>query len=203
MRRREFLKGAAIAPAAVAASRWSVAAEALGARSRRISAVVYDERYADCKMFAETLGRQGAVAYSIQGDAGRAWYGALREHLAACGGGVAGMTTEADRVVSRECGRELNLRLAYEGSHDGRTPGRLVHRLHGSGAEKEIYAALLRPDAPWAESIAEALSQPPLTDRIMNAIAGTPTLTMRSYPGQFGYLTTWLLMPSTGANRQG
>lgn len=193
MNRRDFLKGAAIAPAVVVASQWSAVTETLGAKPSRITAVVYDERYADCRLFAETFERQSAILFPASGDAASLWYGSLREHLERYSGSVAGMTTDSDRVVSGACGRELNLRLVYEGSHDGRAPGRLKHRLRGSGDEKEVYAALLRADTPWAESIASAFGRPTLAERIVSAVAKAPTITTPQSAGHPGYLTSWLL----------
>jgi hypothetical protein len=196
MKRRDFLKGAAMVPAGVAAVQWSAAAEALGARGSRISAVVFDERYADCRIFAESLARQGTVLFPTGGDAARLWYGALRAHLGRYGGGVAGMATDSDLGVSRECGRELAMRIAYEGSHDGRTSNCLKHRLRGDDEANAVYTALLRADGPWAESIAMALARPPLGERIINAIAGSPTVTTSPSTGHPGYLTSWLLSDS-------
>lgn len=195
MRRRDFLKGVAITPAAMAASQWSAVAGSLGAKPSRVTAVVYDERYGDCRLFAETLARQGASLFPTGGDAARVWYGALRAHLEKYDGCVAGMTTDSDRVISDACGKELNLRLVYEGSHDGRAAGRLKHRLRGSGGEKEVYAALLRADAPWAESIATALCRPTLAERIVSALAKTPAVTTPQSAACPGYLASWLLVP--------
>ena len=204
MKRREFLKGAAIVPATVAAAQWSAVAESFGARPSRVTAAVYDERYADCRTFAETLAGQGAVTtFRTSGDAGRVWYGALRAHLARYGGSVAGMTTDCDLGVSRVCGRELGMRIAYEGSHDGRASDCLKHRLCGGGDANEVYAALLRDDAPWAESIARVLGRPPLTERIIDAIARVPTVATAPSAGHPGYLTSWLLQPRQWASQPG
>lgn len=193
MKRREFLKGAAIAPAAVAASQWAHARELLGNPNSRITAVVYDERYADCRIFAERLARQGAALFATGGDAVRVWYGPLRAHLAQGGGSVAGMTTDSDWGASRACGRELGLRTAYEGSHDCRVSHRMIHRLRGSGEEREVYAALLRDERPWSEAVAEALSHPRLTERMLSAVAGGGDVTTAKSAGHPGYLTSWLL----------
>ncbi|HXX17860.1 MAG TPA: twin-arginine translocation signal domain-containing protein [Candidatus Acidoferrum sp.] len=200
MKRRDFLKGAAIVPAAVAAARWPAMAEMIGARRSRIAAVVYDERYADCRMFAETLARQGAIALPTSGDAAHLWYGALREQLALRDGNVAGMTTDADLLVSRGCGREMNMRMVYEGSHDCRTSDHLKHRLRGSGIEREVYAALLRADAPWAEAIATALQRPPAAEQIVQALAGLPIVTTPQSADHPGYLSSWLQAPAIGPN---
>ena len=196
MKRREFLKGAAIVPASVAASRWSAIAEKLGAGRSKITAVVYDERYADCRMFADSLVRRGAVAFPAGGDAVRVWYGVLRDHLSRFCGSVAGMTTDSDLSASRECGRELGMRIVYEGSHDGRVPGRLQHRLRGGSDSDRVYAALLRGDAPWAEAIARSLGRLALADDIVNAIAAEPIVTTRVSDAFRGYLTSWQLAPA-------
>ena len=193
MKRREFLKGAAIVPASVAASRWSAIAEKLGAGQSKITAVVYDERYADCRMFADALVRRGAVSFATGGDVVSIWYGALRDHLSRFGGSVAGMTTDADLSASRECGRELGLRIVYEGSHDGRVPGRLQHHLRGRDEANAVYGALLRGDESWAESIAEGLASPTLTEQIIEAVAGSSSVTTPRPAGYRGYLTSWLL----------
>ncbi|HTR46396.1 MAG TPA: hypothetical protein VMM16_03295 [Verrucomicrobiae bacterium] len=193
MKRRDFLKSAAIVPATVAATQWSAMAESLGAQVPRIGAAVYDERYADCRAFAEALARQGAALFAAGGDAVALWYGPLREHLARYGGSVAGMTTESDLSVSRLCAREFGLRMAYEGSHDCRTSGRMKHHLRGKGEEREVYAALLRADRPWDQAIAEALCRPPLSERIVTAFARVPAVTTPSSSGHPVYLTSWLV----------
>jgi len=200
MRRRDFLKTAVTVPAVVAATQWYEAAEALSLRSRRIRAVLYDERYADSRSFAQALEKQGAISFAVSGDAASVWYGALRVCLKQAGGSVAGMATHSDWLISRLCGRELGLKAVYEGSHDSRASHRLIHRLHGGGAEREVYAALLHPGVPWAESIARGLFRS--LGRSGGAIGGTAPITRTDavrtggssdHPG---YLTSWLLDPS-------
>ena len=195
MRRREFLKGVAIIPAGVTAAYWSAADETRDHRekSARISAVLFDERYADCRAFADVLAQHGAVAFPTPGDAVSVWYTALRRHLLRHGGSVAGMTTDSDLVSSRECGRELKLEIVYEGSHDGRASDRLVHRLHGNGVEREVYAALLRAEKPWAESVASGLSRSSLIGRLVGSVAAVATVSTLESTGHPGYITSWLL----------
>src|SRR6516162_1451817 len=169
MRRRDFLKGIAVVPASAAAVQWSTVAKRAcsWARDLRISAVVYDERYADCRLFADVLAQQG--------------------------GSVGGMTTDSDLTVSRVCGKEEGLKLIYEGSHDCRTSNRLVHRLVGNGVEREVYAALLGDKTPWPHAIADALSRPLLAARFMNAVAGRPVITRPHSIAHPVYLASWLL----------
>ena len=133
MNRRDFLKGAgaaAIVPAALPDAIWGSGRNAAAATATSepaaslivppIAAVIYDERYADCRLFADALIRQGAVAFPANGDSAQLWYGSLRAHLAQHAGRVAGLTTYADFSVSQSCGRELSLATLYEGAHDAR-----------------------------------------------------------------------------------
>jgi hypothetical protein len=198
MRRRDFLKGVAVVPASVAAARWP---RVSGTQTLRISAVVYDERYADCRMFADLLERQGATPFPTSGDAVSVWYGALRNHMVLYGGSLAGITTDSDLTASRECARELGLRLVYEGSHDCRALGRLIHRLRGKGVEEEVYAELLRDDKPWPKAIADTLGRKELAVQVIQALAGTPLVATHQSAGHPGYLTSWLLTGQAGSPR--
>ncbi len=197
MNRRDFLKGAgaaAIVPAAIPGALWGSAPVATPAAPivPPISAVVYDERYADCKIFADALVRHGAVAFAANADSAQLWYGSLRAHLARHPGRVAGLTTYADFSVSQACGRELNLTMLCEGEHDGRrSKTNLTHRLRAAGDAREIAAAVPGADAPWAESLANALARLPSTrDASVRSLA---TATTRRSPGNPGYLASWLL----------
>jgi hypothetical protein len=204
MNRRDFLKGAgaaAIVPA-VPGVLWnprSYSANAAPAPAAsptfpRISAVVYDERYADCRLFAGALVRQGAVAFPARSDSVQLWYGALREHLARHPGRVAGFTTYADFSASQACGRELSLITLYEAAHDSRASRSiLTHRLSTSGDETEIAAAFTDSALPWAASLANALGRVPSTSE--SAICNSSTVTTPRSAGHPGYLNSWLLGP--------
>ncbi|HKV06356.1 MAG TPA: twin-arginine translocation signal domain-containing protein [Candidatus Acidoferrales bacterium] len=201
MNRRDFLKGAgaAIVPAAIPATIWESQSQPdLPSRqvqtpgSPPIAAVVFDERYADCKIFAAALVARGAIAFPAKGDSAQLWYGSLGAHLARSGGRVAGLTSDSDFVVARACGRELGLQVIYEGAHDGRASnGNLSHAVRSTAGSREIVAALAFPGAAWAESLAAALCRIPLTDRSRNPSASRiVTPRSRNHPG---YLASWLL----------
>jgi len=203
MNRRDFLKGAgaaAIVPAAIPSAIWGSAAANANAASEPaasrilppIAAIVYDERYSDCKLFADALIRQGAVAFPANGDSAQLWYGSLRDHLARHAGRVAGLTTYADFSVSQACGRELNLATLYEGAHDARASRSvLTHRIRTRGDESEIAAAFANSRLPWAESLANALCRLPSTRD--SALRNMATVTTPRSAGHPGYLTSWLL----------
>jgi hypothetical protein len=156
---------------------------------------VFDERYPDCRLFADALAGQGAIAFPANADSAQLWYGSLRAHLAQHPGRIAGLTTYADFTVSQACGRELNLATIYEGAHDARrSRSNLAHRIRVKGNAADIAAAIARPDAPWAESLAAALLRIPLpldTSAPPSNLAAK-TEVSAGYPG---YLTSWLLAP--------
>ncbi len=202
MNRRDFLKsaGAAIVPAAIPGAIWASELPVENAAQANvvppavvpITAVVYDERYADCKRFADAVVRQGAVAFPANADSAQLWYGSLRAHLAQHPGRVAGLTTYADFTVSQSCGRELNLATIYEGAHDARrSRSNLTHRLRVSGDAPDIAAAIARPDAPWVESLANALCRIPAANDL--AVRNTSTVSTPRSRNHPGYLNSWLL----------
>jgi hypothetical protein len=195
MRRRDFLRDTAIASAMVMASTSRSLGDLFGAGDHRITAVLYDERSADCRAFAGTLAKRGALALPTRGDAGRLWYGHLREHLLRSPGSVAGMTTDSDWGLSRGCGREVGFTVAYEGSHDFRAGGVISHSLRGHGAEDDVYAEILSEPIAWAASIANALSSRRKTKQILSDTR-SPLITSVSTNDRLGYLTSWLLRPA-------
>jgi hypothetical protein len=184
--------GAAIIPAAILGSRLPAMDISRRPGLLRIAAVVYNERYSDCRSFADILVRSGVTPFPVNGDCGRLWHSALREHLAQNRGGVAGLTTDSDSVVSRMCGRELGFGAAHEGAHDGRGSNDLTHRLQSSAYQHEIAAALRNDGASWAESLAQSLLRAPLHDGAATFRGPVSLKTPRSFDHP-GYLTSWFL----------
>jgi hypothetical protein len=115
MNRRGMLRSAA---AGVALTVLHRAAAKSGDPRQPPVTVIYDERHADARAFAEHLQRQGATTFATRGDASGLWYGGapLRN-----GGAIAGLTTWSDFVIARSCAREFGLRLRTSGR-----PGQLI-----------------------------------------------------------------------------
>jgi hypothetical protein len=191
--RRTFLKdaGALTASAALIAS----GAPGIGAASepngQRISAVLFDGRYPSSRAFADTLSRKGARAFNVQPDAATLWYGPLRDHLARCGGCVAGLTTFSDAMLSQSFGRDLGLSLRYEGAHDSRGSDVLMHQLRASAGVDEIAGALRGADSDWAEALAGALARSnSISWAGRRRLAVALTTRVGDHPG---FLQSWLL----------
>ncbi len=192
--RRTFLKdaGALTASAALMASGAPGIAAAAAADGRRIGAVLFDGRYSSCRAFADALARKGAVAFDVQPDAAALWYGPLRDHLAACGGSVAGLTTFSDSMLSQSFGRDFGLSLRYEGAHDSRGSDVLRHQLRASAKVDEIAGALRGEDPDWPEALAGALARSNSISRAgRRRLAIALTTRVGDHPG---FLQSWLLV---------
>lgn len=228
MKRRDFLKnaGVAIVPAALPAALWGSPPATpesetprpkgrLFAREQvRLTVVVYDERYADCRAFAEALECHGAKAFATNQDAVALWYGPLRTHLEKNPGRVAGLATYADFSSSIACGRELAYSLHFEGHHDARCSLKvLAHRLITRANQSADTVAIANPDdiaaelakGAWAPQLAESLwhMREPVPSKLVpdapTLLPGTSfeakTTTART-PGRVTYLSSWLVGPN-------
>ncbi len=191
--RRTFLKdaGALTASAALIAAGAPGIAAASEPSGQRISAVLFDDRYSSSRTFADALARNGAVTFNVQPDAAALWYGPLCDHLVACGGCVAGLTTFSDSMLSQSFGRDFGLALRYEGAHDSRGSDVLKHQLRAGAQVDEIAGALRGADSDWVEALAGALPRSTsisLDGRRRLAVALTARV--GDHPG---FLQSWLL----------
>jgi hypothetical protein len=201
MNRRDFLRnaGAAMVPAALPGAIWSSTSPAAGGDRAHmaagnlspITAVLYDERYADCRAFAEALRRCGAQPFATGQDAVRLWYGPLRAHLEKNPGRVAGLATYSDFSSSWTCGRERRYVIWFEGEHDGRrSRTTLAHRLRTRGNDTEIAAAFANES--WPTQLAQALARLPESTETKNVAPRSSTATTPRTTGHPGYLSSWL-----------
>ena len=226
MKRRDFLKnaGAAIVPAALPAALWGSSPSAATGEATRpadrlvvreqapIAAVLYDERYADCRAFAAALERRGVKAFATNQDAVALWYGPLRVHLESSPGRVAGLATYADFLSSIACGRELAYAIRFEGHHDARSGGMLTHHLVtwpdasgnsvGIADPRDISMSLAAGD--WATQLAEALwripepapaSRMPESSKVAAHAARRAQSQSVLSSDRTSYLTSWLISP--------
>ena len=159
--RRTFLKeaGALTVSAAALAVAAPIDTSSLASDHARIGAVLFDGRYSSCRAFADALARGGAVAFDVRADVAALWYGPLRDHLAKYGGGVAGLATDSDFVVSESFGRQFRLSLRYAGSHDSRRSAALTHELRSLQGVAAIASAVRHADSNWGEAIGYALAR--------------------------------------------
>jgi hypothetical protein len=121
-------------------------------------AVIFNERYSDARLFAQTLKAQGLPVLPIAGDAGTLWYGTLRKRVLAGRSRLAGIGTATDLMILESLGREENLQLRFRARHDARGRKTLRHSIPGPGARvayASLAAELMGPD--WPARLAAAL----------------------------------------------
>jgi hypothetical protein len=210
MNRRKFLRdsGAAVAAGVIVPMAFGLdsptAPPIQDTNAPRVTAVIFDERYHCCRIFATALNAHGAKPFATSGNSAALWYGPLRAHLIAAPGRVAGLTTESDRCVSLACGRELRLKPFYQGAHDARPGPSIAHRAQCGTGRDEIAAAIRDSHVSWPVSLAGSLfclrtrvalridpSSAPIALARTRPLATTPLS-----PGFPGYLVSWLLAPS-------
>ena len=116
--RRVFLLASAGALAAVvAAPGTTLRAQTLSGRRTLITAVVFDERVAACRDFADEAVRYGADALTMQGDVTELWYRDLRSRLTVSPTIIAGLTQEPAAHCLRSLARDVGYHQIYRGDH--------------------------------------------------------------------------------------
>jgi hypothetical protein len=171
MDRREVLKlgGAAsialLAPAGTA----PVAAVPRGTASSTI--VLADRRYVESRIFAASLGRQGAKVIELASDRARTWSDAVEPLLQAGLRSLAGLTLESDLFVLERLAAQSGARKCYVGLHDWRCGQGSAHRLSATIDLDPIATALVHGKERWPESLGEALGQTKMESRTERRLA--------------------------------
>lgn len=155
LRRREFLKQSVVVATVASTGILTADASANGAARTpaRVNFVVLDDDLEDSVAFARELQLQGAKAFSLQGDIGRLWFGALGEAFAA-GKVIAGLTSHSELLICAAFAREHGARVRFEGSHDCRGSDVLTHSLRLATDAPRISALLAAADAEWPRVLA-------------------------------------------------
>jgi hypothetical protein len=150
--RREFLQtGAAVSAFAmnglVARSAAATSAVAANAALHR---AIYDDRYAECRLFAEAAARQGVASRAIaNGDVTDFWYRELdllwRERPVA----IAGSTQFGPLFVLEQLARERGLRVAMRVEHRPRAEGTIAHVISAPGETIRFAEQLRSAGLEW------------------------------------------------------
>lgn len=136
--KRGFLRGASAAAVAAAAPGGSWAAPATGASGDEVGlrqaptrplfdVVVFNDRYADARAFAQALGERGAPTIAMSGDAGTLWHRTLARNLMGERRRLAGIGTSMDLLILESLGREVGLRMSCVVQHDSRGSRSVTH----------------------------------------------------------------------------
>lgn len=191
LKRRDFLKTSAVV--ATAASTGILNAHARPANEpasiQQIHFVLVDEELEDSIAFAQALTARGALAFSVQDDIGRLWFGELGAAFKP-GHAIAGLTSHSELLVSAEFARQHGARIRFEGAHDCRGSDTLAHSLRLAAQDEALSAALVSADTAWPRVLASHLPDLAKCDVMRVTSCSTSTQRTASHPGS---LYSWVI----------
>lgn len=192
--KRTFLKQAAVATAAAAVVPIRAIASSGESMVLRpmVDVVVFNERYADARLFASTLSEYAGAVLPMDGDVGLLWYQKLRAQISARACRVAGMGTHTDLLVLQTLARDAGLRVRYRGEHDCRGALTLTHRMAAGAGSPQLASVMAAAGCSWPAELARALSED-AGDRWTNEnplLACTNAQRSDDHPG---LLVSWVL----------
>ena len=119
---------------------------------------VFDERFTECRGFADELHYAGVVTSPIGGDVAELWYGDLRAYLRENCLPVAGLTDRAALFCLEELGRDVGMRVIFRADHMMDQNGHTEHTAVGS-ASLVAAARSLPQEAGFGRTVAVLLGQ--------------------------------------------
>jgi hypothetical protein len=92
---------------------------------------VFDERFAECRGFADEMHNAGVFTSAIRGDVAKLWYHDLRAHLRENRLPVAGLTDRAALFCLEELARDVGMRVIFRADHVTDQNGHTQHAAVG------------------------------------------------------------------------
>ena len=120
---------------------------------------VFDERFAECRDFADELENAGVSASAIRGDVANLWYQDLREHLRENRLPVAGLTDRPALFCLEELARDVGMRVVFRADHIIDQNGHVQHTTVGTASLVAVARNLPRQSDGFGRAIAVLLSQ--------------------------------------------
>lgn len=155
--RREFLQtGAAVSALAMNGLLPAHAVAAAAASSKSpLHEVLYDDRYAEGRLFAATTRQHGVPARALDdGDLTGLWYSGIDLQWRSAAAPIAGITQDgpllALRQLARDCGMRMILRVAHRPNADGTLAHVIAAPRETIGVARTLAAARLEWPALFA-----------------------------------------------------
>lgn len=153
--------------------------------------LVYDERYAECRSFADALRADAHRVFAPGADAGEAYF-ALSRLLAERPLTVIGLTPDSTFLILSQATNGVRARLAHYGVHTYDAADRLTHRLSGT-ATHAAAGTLPSLGHEWPGALARFLRVAP--QRTAASETALTTALPRA-PAHAPYLVSWLYVPA-------
>jgi hypothetical protein len=156
MDRRTFCLGSAAAAVCCQADRAFAAANPGAAIA--LDYVLFDSRYAECRLFAAAAIRSGHETVAFEGDITSLWYDALRPQWAGGGGAIAGMSTPSSLFCLEQLAKDHWRRVLIRIEHRPSGAGNPSHRVTASEPMLTRTCAALDRHQAWTPQVMSLLA---------------------------------------------
>ncbi|HXA76126.1 MAG TPA: hypothetical protein VNV41_03250 [Candidatus Acidoferrales bacterium] len=201
--RREFLQIGVAALALPISARAGLAPAILGQANEStptpLYKVIFDERFASSRAFADEVKRLGGSVYGIKGDITDLWFTDLDARWKREPVGIAGLTEHGPLFCLERLAWDHGMRVVYRADHTYRADGYMEHEL--SGSERMLREAVnISSSGPdWGNRTASLLTRCPASKaQASKMTVVTPTLQQADDPE---HLVSWVIAP-VGAARK-
>jgi hypothetical protein len=155
--RREILQGgiAVTSLPLVANVAWGAAPEAPAPLP--LYKVIYDDRFADSRSFADEARRLGAPIHAIQGDVTSLWYDDLYVRWRSGAAAIAGLTAHGALFCLERLAWDAGMRVVFRADHKPTADGSFHHSLQGPTQMVRAASALRDAGTDWSCRIANVV----------------------------------------------
>jgi hypothetical protein len=161
--------------------------------------VIFDERSATSRAFAEEVKRLGAPAYGIRGDITDLWFHDLDARWKKEPIGIAGLTEHGPLFCLERLAWDHGMRVVYRADHTYRADGYMEHELCGSEGMLREAVNLSSGGADWSSRVANLLTRCPATRAQASKL--TVVTPAARQAGDPDHLVSWVIAP-VGAARK-
>jgi hypothetical protein len=197
--RREFLQIGVAALALPISARAGMKAKAAAGESApaQLYKVIYDERHASSRAFADEVKRLGAPVHGIKGDITDFWFHDLDARWKKEPVAVAGLTEHGPLFCLERLSWDHGMRVVYRADHTYRADGYMEHEL--SGSERMLREAVdLSSSGPdWSTRVASLLTRCPASRAQASKL--TIVTPAAKQAGDPEHLVSWVIAPAGGA----
>jgi len=158
--------------------------------------VVFDERFAACRAFADEAQQLGLPIHGIRGDVTNLWFNDLHARWKQGPAAIAGMTQKGALFCLDLLARDQRMRLVFLGEHVCQPEGHVAHEFSGP-ADVLREAARLKESGPeWSSRVANLMSRFPGDRPQASPAIDTPLAGPGDVPE---HLVSWVIAPRSAA----
>lgn len=193
--RRQFIEGAVAAgtaAAAVPAVATALGLDATRGSNLRLERVVFDERFADARAFAEVARRRSVETSAINDSVHELWYRDLYYRWRDEKAPIAGITDHRALFLLEMMAGDAGMRVVHR-VHHHESRGTYAHRVFGPLARRaDILAQLSTARSDWAQRAADIVTSWPISPT-PTAFAHSDILTATAQALDARTLISWVI----------